>query len=51
MLSIVGYRQAKREGLRKGLSLADVVVGAVGAILTGALVLLFTLGLLGHGPT
>ena len=51
VLSIVGYRQAKREGLRTGLSLAGVVVGCVGAIATGWLVLFFTLGLLGYGPS
>jgi hypothetical protein len=51
VLSVVGYRQAKREGLRRGLSLAGVVVGAVATVATGVLVVLFTLGLLGYGPT
>jgi hypothetical protein len=51
VLSILGYRRAKREGLRRGLSLAGVVVGAAGTILTGWLVLSFTLGLPGFGPS
>ena len=46
VLSIVGYRQAKREGLRTGLSLAGVVVGIV-AIVTGLIILLVFLGVLG----
>lgn len=51
VLSIVGYRRAKRAGCRTGLSLAGVVLGAAGTILTGWLVVFFTLGLLGYGPT
>lgn len=43
ILSIVGYRQAKREGLSTGLSLAGTIIGAIATIL-GILILLFVLG-------
>lgn len=34
VLSIVGYRQAKREGLSTGLSLAGMIIGAIATFLT-----------------
>ena len=39
IMSIVGYRQAKREGLNTGLSLAGVIIGAIATVI-GIIVLL-----------
>ncbi len=43
IMSIVGYRQAKREGLNTGLSLAGTIIGAI-ATITGIIILVVILG-------
>ena len=43
ILSIVGYAQAKREGLSTGLSLAGIIIGAI-ATAVGLIILLVLVG-------
>jgi hypothetical protein len=48
IMSIFGYRQAKREGLSTGLSLAGIIIGAIATIL-GILILLLIVSI--RGPS
>ncbi len=41
IFSIVGYRQAKREGLSTGLSLAGIIIGAIATLIGIIIVVLF----------
>ncbi len=50
ILSIVGYRQAKREGLSTGLSIAGTIIGVVATII-GMLILLLLFAAIGTTTT
>jgi hypothetical protein len=52
VLSIVGYRRARREGLPTGLALAGVIVGGIATVLgIVVLMLVLSIGLFASGTT